>query len=263
MGSNRKTALITGASGGIGLELSKLFAADGYNLVLVARSGQKLQDIAADLRKAHSVEVTVLAKDLSAASAPDEILATLQAQSILVDVLVNNAGFGVHGLFAETDLSQELNMLQLNVVTVTHLTKLLLPGMIERGFGRILNIGSTGSFQPVPLMAAYGASKAYVLLFTEALAEELRGTGVTATALCPGVTRTGFQARADVGQTLLVRIGTMSAERVAAIGYGALMRGQAVVVPGLLNKVLAFFVRLMPRALVARVARGTMEPVGG
>jgi short-subunit dehydrogenase len=258
-----KTALITGASGGIGYELSKLFAADGYGLVLVARSQDKLEQVAAELSQGYGVNVVPLAVDLGDPTAPAKIHAALQAKSLRVDALVNNAGFGVHGPFAGTDWSEEWTMLQVNVVALTQLTKLLLPGMVERGWGRVLNVGSTGSFAPAPLMAVYGASKAYVLSFSEALAEELRGTGVSVTALCPGVTRTGFQARAGVGGTRYVQSGAMSAQQVAEIGYRALMRGRPVVVPGASNSALIFLARFMPRGLATRIAYRMMERVEG
>jgi uncharacterized protein len=261
MSAQGRTALITGASGGIGYELSKMFAADGYHVVLVARNGKKLTQIAADFCKTHNTQVTVLAQDLSDPTAPDEIWSTLQAQSITVDVLVNNAGFGKCGSFAESDPAEELDMVQLNVVTLTRLTKLFLPGMIERRFGRILNVGSTGSFAPVPLMAVYGATKAYVLSFSEALAEELHGTGVTVTALCPGVTYTGFQARANVENIRMVKSRGMSAQQVAAIGYTAMQRGTSVVIPGFGNWLLAFSIRFLPRSLVTRLSKQMMEPV--
>jgi short-subunit dehydrogenase len=255
-----KTALITGASSGIGYELSKLFAADGTNLVLVARSEQRLNEIASDLAQTYGVRVTVLAKDLSDPASPGEIFAALQAQSIGVDVLVNNAGFGTYGPFAKIDWAEELRMLQVNVVSLTHLTKLFLPGMIERRSGHILNVGSTGSFAPGPLMAAYCATKAYVLSLSEAISEEVRGTGVSVTALCPGVTRTGFQARAKVEHLQLTSGSMMSARQVAEAGYKALMRGQAIVVPGFSNQLLAFAVRITPRSLARRVAHRMMQP---
>jgi short-subunit dehydrogenase len=255
-----KTVLITGASSGIGYELSKLFAADGANLILVARSEQRLNEIASDLAQTYGVRVTVLAKDLSDPASPGEIFAALQAQSIGVDVLVNNAGFGTYGPFAEIDWPEELRMLQVNVVSLTHLTKLFLPGMIERRSGRILNVGSTGSFAPGPLMAAYCATKAYVLSLSEAISEEVRGTGVSVTALCPGVTHTGFQARAKVENTQLVHGSAMSAREVAEIGYKALLRGQAVAVPGFSNQLLAFAVRLTPRWLTRRISHRLMQP---
>ena len=255
-----KTALITGASSGIGYELSKLFAADGYNLVLVARSGQKLSEIASELAQTYGVRTTVLAKDLSDPASPDEIFATLQAQFIGVDVLVNNAGFGTYGPFAKIDWAEELRMVQVNVISLTHLTKLFLPGMIDRRSGRILNVGSTGSFAPGPLMAAYCATKAYVLSLSEAISEEVRGTGVSVTALCPGVTRTGFQARANVENVQLTSGSMMSAQQVAEAGYTALLRGQAIVVPGFVNQLLAFSVRITPSWLTRRIAHRMMEP---
>ncbi len=254
-----KTALITGASSGIGYELSKLFAADGTNLVLVARSEQRLNEIAAELTQTHGIRVTVLAKDLSDPAAPGEIAAALQAQSIGVDVLVNNAGFGTYGPFAQIDWDEELRMLQVNMVSLTHLIKLFLPAMIERRSGHILNVASTGSFAPGPLMAAYCATKAYVLSRSEAISEEVRGTGVSVTALCPGVTRTGFQARAKVENTPLVHGGAMSARQVAEIGYKALLRGQAIVVSGFPNQLLAFAVRITPRSLTRRISHRMMQ----
>lgn len=259
MNANNQTALITGASGGIGYELSRKFAAEGTNLVLVARSEQKLTQLAADLEQAHGVSVTVLALDLSDPAAPEAIFADLEARNITVDVLVNNAGYGLSGRFADLNSADQLNMVQLNVVSLTHLTALFLPGMVQRRSGKILNVGSTGSFQPVPLMAVYAATKAYVLSFSEALAEELNGTGVSVTALCPGVTITGFQERSGVGESFVVRTGSMSAEAVAAIGYNALMRGQAVVIPGLMNQLMVFSVRFAPRSLVRKIAARMMK----
>jgi short-subunit dehydrogenase len=244
------TALITGASSGIGLELARLFARDGFHLVLVARSRQKLESLASELKQAHGVSVTVLTSDLGKAGAAREVFQAVQSQDIQVDVLVNNAGFGVHGALADTDPDETLQMLQVNVTALTELTRLFLPGMLARKQGRILNVGSTGSFAPGPLMAAYAATKAYVLSFTEALAEELRGTGVSATALCPGVTPTGFQERAQVGQMALAQYGVVSAERVAAAGYRALMRGQRVVVPGFANQLLVLSTRITPHSLL-------------
>ncbi len=258
-----KTALITGASSGIGYELSKLFAADGANLVLVARSEQRLNEIASDLAQTYGVRAMVLAKDLSDPASPGEIAAALQAQSIDVDVLVNNAGFSTYGPFAEIDWAEELSMLQVNMVSLTHLTKLFLPGMIARRSGGILNVGSTGSFVPGPLAAGYFATKAYVLSLSEAIGEEVRGTGVSVTALCPGVTRTGFQARAHVEHIRLVTSGmAMSARQVAEIGYKALLRGQAVVVSGLLNQLMIFAVRITPRWLARRISHRLMQSEG-
>jgi short-subunit dehydrogenase len=258
---SKKTALITGASGGIGLELSRLFARDGYNVILVARSTQKLQTLACELEQAHRITATVLPADLSQPNAALEIYRQVQTEDIQVDALVNNAGFGILEPLATARLEDSLEMLQLNVVSLTVLTQLCLPAMIQRRSGRIMNVGSTGSFAPVPRMAVYGAAKAYVLSFSEAVMEEVRGTGVTVTAFCPGVTLTGFQARSGVDKArLLLRMGTMTAEQSAHIGYGALMRGQPVIVPGFWNSLIAFSPRLVTRSFAARTSKRMMEP---
>lgn len=262
MSNNRKTALITGASSGIGRELSGLFAADGDNVVLVARSEDKLNSLAAELRQRFGVEALVLSRDLSDPAAPAAIFEALQARGVQVDFLVNNAGYGIHGLFAENQWADELNMMQVNMVAMTHLTKLFLPGMLERGFGRVLNVGSTGSFAPGPLMAVYCASKAYVLSFSEAVADELRGSGVSVTALCPGVTITGFQERAQVNDIRMVKSGAMSAQRVAKLGYQAMMKGRSLIVPGVHNRLLAVSMRPVPGSWAARAGRILMESAG-
>lgn len=255
-----KTVLITGPTSGIGYELAKLFAKDGYGLVLVARGGDKLLEIKKDFEKQYSIFVKVIEKDLSISSAPQEIFETLEKDSHPIDILVNNAGFGNYGFFSETDLQTELGMIQLNITSLTHMTKLFLKGMVQRGSGRILNVASTAAFQPGPLMAIYYASKAYVLSFTEALANELKGTGVTVTALCPGPTTTGFQKRAEIEGTMLVREGlVMDAGTVAQEGYRALRAGKAVVIPGFKNRAVAFSVRLAPRSFVASTVRRIQE----
>src|SRR3989440_6797280 len=235
-----KNALITGASSGIGYELTRLFAHDGYNLVLVARNQKQLVQMADELKEKYSVSVKVISKDLSAASAPEEIFTELQQESRGIDALVNNAGFATYGLFSETDLEAELQMMQVNMVTLTHLTKLFLPGMLNKRMGKILNLASTAGFQPGPLMAVYYATKAYVLSFSEALANELSGTGVTVTALAPGATETGFSAHAGSEQYRLFRGATMDARTVAQAGYAAMLQGKSLVIPGLRNKLLAF-----------------------
>jgi short-subunit dehydrogenase len=254
----RQTALVTGASGGIGRELAREFAAGGYDLVLVARSGDKLEELAAELRQRHGVAARVLAKDLGGPESPDEIFHELEVAGISADVLVNNAGFATYGPFAETDLAAELDEIQLNVAALTHLTKRFLPGMLARRRGGVLNVASTTGFQPGPLMAVYYATKAYVLSFSEALAEELRGTGVTVTALCPGPTATGFQARADMEGSRLFTgfLKVMDAATVARAGYEGFRAGRRIVVPGLLNKLLIQSVRVSPRSLVTRIVRG-------
>src|SRR3989442_1378634 len=256
-----KTALITGASGGIGYELALLLARDGLDCILVARSRDKLDELAARLESGFRVKTLVIARDLSKPSAVDEIYEEVSAASLNVDVLVNNAGFPVFGLFARTDLQLELEMLQVNVVALTALTKLFLRGMVERRAGRILNLASTAAFEPGPLMAVYYASKAYVLSFSEALANELQGTGVTVTALAPGPTRTGFQKRGGMEDSRLVRGQIADAKSVAAAGYRGMMRGKTIVIPGFSNKLIPWVVRVSPRGVVTRVVRRMQERV--
>jgi short-subunit dehydrogenase len=256
-----KTALITGASGGIGYELALLFARDGFDCILVARSHEKLNALAARIESEFRVKTLVLPKDLSKPSAVDEIYEEISAASMPVDVLVNNDGFPVFGLFTETNLDTELEMLQVNVVALTQLTKLFLRGMIERRYGRILNLASTAAFEPGPLMAVYYASKAYVLSFSEALANELRGTGVTVTTLCPGPTRTGFQKRGQLEDSRLVQGEIADAPSVAAAGYRGLMEGKTLVIPGFANKLIPWIVRVSPRGVVTRVVRRMQERV--
>src|SRR5712691_5811323 len=259
-GERPGTALITGASSGIGLDLARLFARDRFDLVLVARGEAGLRRVGDDLSHGHGVRVHVLSADLSEPGAPGAIARSLEERRVRVDVLVNNAGSGTHGPFAAVDLERQLRMLRLNVLALTHLTGLVLPGMVERRNGRILNVASTAAFQPGPLMAVYYASKAYVLHFTEALREELRGRGVSVNALCPGPTATGFQKAAAMEGARLVRAGaTMDSPSVARAGYEGLMRDRALVIPGARNRSLALAVRLMPRALVTRLVRRLNE----
>src|SRR4030081_868746 len=261
---DRKTALITGASFGIGLELARIFAREGYNLVLVARSGDKLRQLASELEKAHGARSLILAVDLTEPGAPAYVLDQTTRADILVDALVNNAGFGQYGLFAENDLEECLRQIQLNVTTLTHLTRLYLPAMIERAktkleTGRILNVASTAAFQPGPLMAVYFATKAYFLHFSEALANELDGTGVTGTCVCPGATATEFHKRANATGMNLLKFGAMDARTVAEDGYRALMAEKPVVISGFKNWLLAQSVRFSPRRLVTAIARKTQE----
>ncbi len=261
-GLRDKAVLVTGASGGIGLELARLFAADGHDLVLVARSEDKLNALADELSAKHGVAAQVLASDLSRPEAPREIFGELQGEGVRVEALVNNAGFGSYGLFAETDSKQELDLLQVNVAALTHLTKLFLPGMIARRRGYVMNVASTAAFQPGPLMAVYYATKAYVLSFSEALAEELRGSGVTVTALCPGPTATGFQARAAMGESKLLRGGNvMDVRTVAAVGYAGMTAGKGIVIPGARNWLMAEAVRFAPRNLTTAIVRRMQERV--
>lgn len=253
------TALVTGASGGIGEELARLFAADGHDLVLVARSRDKLARLAEELQGKHGIAARVLAADLARAESPQEIFDELWGADVTVDALVNNAGFGSYGLFAETDLKSELDMLLVNVVALTHLTKLFLPAMIARRRGYVMNVASTAAFQPGPLMAVYYASKAYVLSFSEALTNECGGTGVRVSALCPGPTETGFVAAAGMGDSKLFDRAVMDARTVAEAGYRGLLAGKAIVIPGLRNNLLARSIGLFPRGLVTKVVRRIQE----
>lgn len=254
--SKDKVALITGASSGIGLELAKLAAADGRNLVLVARRKERLNEVKRELEGKYQIEIQVIADDLSDPDAPNRIMAQLTKHKISVDVLINNAGFGVVGDFAMTDWEKEQSMLQVNMVALTALTKLLLPGMLERKQGRILNVSSTAAFVPGPGMALYYASKAYVQSFSEALSEELAGTGVTVTALCPGPTQTEFSKVAGYSLNLALFGGKLpTAASVAADGYRAMLRGQRIAISGLNNQLSRFFIRFLPSWLITRIVK--------
>ncbi len=246
--------LITGASTGIGRELARIAASSGRNLILVARSEDKLVELAKELQSS-GVEAEVIALDLSRIEAPGLLDQEVTRRGLEVDTLVNNAGFGNLGPFHEAEIVVQLEMLRLNVESLTHLTRLFLPPMVRRGRGRVLNVASTAGLQPGPLMAVYYASKAYVLSFSEAIAEELRGTGVTVTALLPGPTRTEFQERAKMEGSGLVRLGMASARSVAEVGYRGMEAGRVVVIPGLVNRLLALSVRFSPRWLVRRVVK--------
>ncbi len=259
MTTNHKTALITGASSGIGYELAKVFAREGYNLVVVARSEGKLAELAGHLQREHGITVKVMAKDLSDPAAPEEIYRELQQAEIPVEVLVNNAGFASYGFFTEIDLATELNMIQVNVTALTHLTKLFGREMVNRKRGKIMNVASTAAFQPGPLMAVYYATKAYVLHFSEAIANEMKDFGITVTALCPGPTESGFQERADMEDSKLVQSGMMAAQTVAEQGYQALMVGKTVIVPGFSNQMGALATRFVPRGAVAGIVRKMQE----
>jgi uncharacterized protein len=254
-----KTALVTGASAGLGRELARLFAADGHDLVLVARRREQLEALATELAAERGIAARVIAEDLGEPSAPERILYELQRANIEVEYLVNSAGFGTNGPFADSDFIRELAMVQVNVTSLVHLTRLFLPDMIGRRSGRILNLGSTAGFQPGPYMAVYYASKAFVNSFTEALAYELKGTGVTATVCCPGATLTEFGAVAGSAESRLFRLGATSARDVATHAYRAMMAGKPISIPGWRAKVslqlLRFGTRGMARATTARLNR--------
>ena len=250
-----ETALITGASSGIGRKLAHRFARAGSNCVLLARSEDVLHDLATTLTTDYDVDADVVVADLSAPDAAEDVASTLEARGLSVDVLVNNAGFGARGAFTEVDAQRQVNMIRVNVTALTHLTRLLLPGMLERGRGGVLNVASTAGFQPGPYMSVYYATKAYVLSFSEGLHEEVTGTGVTVSCLAPGPTRTSFVDRAGMNDATLFDLGTaMSAEDVAQAGYDGFRQRRAVVVPGWPNKIGAFMIRFTPRPVARKMA---------
>jgi hypothetical protein len=250
-----ETVLITGASSGIGLELAKCFAADGCRLVLVARNTAALEKLAEELRGKNKIETVVLPADLSLTETPRRIFKELRSAKITVDVLVNNAGFGLQGAFTELALPRQIEMLQVNIAALTEFTGLFLPGMIGQGRGGILNVGSVAGFVPGPNMAVYYATKAFVLSFTEALAEELAGSGLTVSVLCSGPTATNFGRVARGEKERRIQTTKMSAEAVARCGHRAYRRGTVVAVPGLGNKFLIFMTRLGPRVIIRRAVK--------
>ncbi len=256
----KNTALITGASGGIGRELALVHARGGGDLVLVARNEEKLSALREEVKREYGSEALILAKDLSRPEAAEEIYRHLIEEGTEVDLLINNAGFGGFGFFHETDWDKEAQMIDLNVRSLTHLTKLFLPAMIVRGRGRVLNVASTAAFVPGPLMAVYYATKHYVLSFSEAIANEVSHTGVTVTALCPGPTASGFQAGAEIEESRLVKGKQLpTSKEVAEFGYKAMLKGRRVAVHGLGNRLQLFSIRFTPRRLVAAVVRRLQE----
>ncbi len=262
MNSKTQTVLVTGASGGIGYELAKLFARDHYNLVLVARSTERLNRVASEFQSEFGVTVKTLALDLAAPPATKFLFEQLQREGVAVDVLVNNAGFGGFGEFAGMPEEEILGQIQLNVVALTYLTRLFLPAMLARGSGKVMNVASTAAFQPGPLMAVYYATKAYVLSFTEALANEVAGSGVVVSCFCPGATDTGFAKRAGTEESrLFKKLRPMNAEAVARDGYRGLMAGRTVVISGVQNWLVAKSVRFAPRKMVTAISRWVAEKV--
>ncbi|MFN5225214.1 MAG: SDR family NAD(P)-dependent oxidoreductase [Bacteroidota bacterium] len=250
------TALITGASNGIGLELAKIHAAKGDQLVLVARNKSKLDELRIELEKTYKISVYTIGKDLSAMNAGQEIFDETSKQQIHIDYLINNAGFGDFGMFVETDWNKEAQMIQLNITALTQLTKLYLKEMVKRSSGKIMNVASTAAFQSGPTMAVYYATKAYVLSFSEAIDNEVRDKGVTVTALCPGATESGFQAAAAMEESNLVKGRKLpTSKEVAEYGYESMMKGRTVAIHGFMNYLLANSVRFIPRAMVVKVTR--------
>lgn len=262
MNDRKPVAVITGASGGIGLDLAKLFARDGYDLALIARNEDSLRNLATELSAEFGATSRILCKDLAVPGAAGEIYSELKSWDRSVTALVNNAGFGIYGFFFDQGPDEIGELLQVNMMALTQLTRFLLPDMVRNGKGRILNVASTAAFQPGPLMATYYASKAYVLSFSEALANELEGSGVTVTTLCPGPTQTGFQKRAyrEASRLAKGKAGRMMrSEDVARAGYEGMLQAKTVVIPGRMNRILALAARFGPRNLVIRIARALQE----
>jgi uncharacterized protein len=255
-----KTALITGASSGIGCALAENFAQDGYQLILAARSVAKMEVIAADLTKRYNITAIVIGADLETRDGAATLHAEIKRRGIVLDALVNNAGYGCFGEFKDSALADELAMMQLNMNTLVVLTKLFMPDLIATK-GKVLNLASIAAFQPGPYMAVYYATKAFVLSFSEAIAEELDGTGVTVTALCPGLTASGFQDKADMNKSALVKGKKLpTSEEVAALGYQAMQRGQRVYVPGVQNWLFTQSVRFTPRHVITAMVKKLSKP---
>lgn len=254
--SARPLALVTGASSGIGAALARELARDGHDLVLAARRAAPLRALAEEL-EVHGATTTAISIDLSKAGAASDLAADVHARGLIVDTLVNAAGVGAHGRFDQADPVRVGEILQVNIVALTELTRLLLPAMVARGRGRVMLVSSTAAFQPGPQMAVYCATKAYVLSFGEAIAFELRNSGVGVTTLCPGATATEFAGVADAGGSTLFKgsaSAVMSAEAVARIGYRGLKAGRRVVIAGGLNRIMAIASRLSPPSLTLRIS---------
>ena len=258
----RQTALITGASADIGRSLAEQFGRHGYDLILVARRAPLLDDLSAQLSRAHGVAVRVVAVDLSDSDGPRLVEEAVARENLHVDVLVNNAGFGLQGWIAELPVERQIEMIQLNVTALTELTRRFLPGMLRRNRGGVLNVGSTAAFQAGPLMAVYYATKAYVLSFTEALAGEVAASNLRISCLAPGPTSSEFAAIAGMTKSNLFKAQAMDSEEVARFGYDAWARGKLIAVPGLFNRLAAHSVRFAPRAMVRRVIMrlNTVQP---
>jgi short-subunit dehydrogenase len=252
----KKFVLITGASSGIGYELSKIFSRNGYNLVLVSRNKDRLESISNELETEYGIQAKVKSKDLSKSAAPSELYDEILAEGIEIAVLVNNAGFGLNGAFVDLSIDDQMELLQLNITSLTMLCKLFGSDMVRRRSGRILNVASTAAFQAGPLMSTYYASKAYVLLFSEGIRNEFAQDGVDVSVLCPGPTKTGFGDRAQMNDTKILNVPwLMDATKVAEIGYAGLMNRKTVIIPGVMNKILVFSSRLTPRFLSVIILR--------
>jgi uncharacterized protein len=261
MSSNHKIALITGASSGIGKALAENFAQDSYDVILAARSVSKMESQAADLKKRYNITATVIAADLESNEGAANLYREIKNSGFILSALANNAGYGNFGEFKDSTLQSELAMMQINMSTIVVLTKLFMPDLLATN-GKIINTASTAAFQPGPYMAVYYATKAFVLSFSEAIAAELEGTGVTVTALCPGPTASGFQDKADMHASALVKNKNLpTAEEVAALGYRAMQRGQRVYIPGVANWLMVQSLRFTPRSLVTKIVKAMSKPI--
>jgi short-subunit dehydrogenase len=252
---NRDTVLITGASSGIGLEFAKVFALNKYNLILTARSTEKLEKLAWDLKSKYEIDVYTITQDLSLPGAAKKVYDEVKNRNLNIDILVNNAGVGKVGLFHEIELADDIEMIQLNITALTEMTKLFSRDMVSRKKGKILNIASTGSFSPGPIIAVYYATKAYVLSFSRAIASEVKPYNVTVTALCPGATKTNFSEVAGKVDPP----GAMKPETVARIGFNAVLKGKRVVIPGLWNKMSAVLPQNLMSSLVGKYQKSLMK----
>jgi len=251
-----KTALITGASGGIGMELAKIHAKNGDNLILVARNGEKLNELAGELKDKYKILIDVIVSDLSKNNAAKEVYLAVKQKNTEIDYLVNNAGFGDFSFLHESNWEKQEMMIDLNIKSLTHLTNLFLTDFVKRKSGKIMNIASIAAFLPCPMMAVYAATKHYVLAFSEAIANEVADKGVTVTALCPGATKSGFQDAAEMNESgFMTNVKFATAESVAQYGYKSMMNGKRVAIPGFFNKFSSGIIRLTPRRLVSRIAR--------
>ena len=258
MSSSTKTALVTGAASGLGYELALLLAKDSYHLILIDIDSSKLEEAKNDILKDYKIEITLMVKDLSLINIAQEIYDDLN--NTIIDVIVNNAGFGLFGTFYDTDWERDAQMLNLHILTTTHLIKLILPGMVKRGSGKILNLSSLAAFQPGPLMTLYYASKAYILSFSEAISNELKGTGVSVTALCPGPTKTSFQSMVSEDSTEnKIAFNMACPKEVAAYGYKAMQKGKVLAIPGGINKFLSFLPRVLTRNRATKIVRKIQE----
>jgi uncharacterized protein len=254
------TALITGASLGIGLEFAKIFAAAKNNLVLVARNEDKLKSLSAELQNTYGITVKVIAADLSNMDEVQKVYDICKAENITIDYLVNNAGIGVFDFFVDADWNKTAQMIDLNIKSLTKMCRLFIPDMVARKSGKILNVASTAAFQPGPTMAVYYASKSYVLFFSEAIYNELQGTGVSVTCLCPGATESGFQQAAAMEESNLVKGKKLpTSKAVAEFGYKAMMKNKMTVIHGLMNTIMATSIRFTPRKLVLKIVRKIQE----